>query len=60
VAFGVRQHRHAQAVFLAQRRIGVDVDLVEANASARQLGRQLLAQVTTAPPVQAQRINPFQ
>jgi hypothetical protein len=60
VAFGVRQHRHAQAVLLAQHRVGVDVDLVEANAATGQRGRQFLAQVTAAPPVQAQRANPFQ
>jgi hypothetical protein len=60
VALRVGQHRDAQPVPFAQDGIGVDVDLVEGDAAARELRRQLLAQMTTAPPVQAQRLSPFQ
>jgi len=60
VAFGVGQDGDAQAVFLAQHRIGVDVDLVEANASSRQPGRQLLAEMAAAPAVEDERLNPCQ
>jgi hypothetical protein len=60
MAFGVGQDRDAQAVFLPQDGVGIDVHLVEGNAAAAQLGRQLLAEVATAPPVKAQRISLFQ
>jgi hypothetical protein len=58
--FGVGEHRHAQAVFLAQHRIGVHVDLVEGDAAAGELRRQVLAKMAAAASVKDERLNPSQ
>jgi hypothetical protein len=60
VAVGVRQDRHAQAVLLAQHGVGVDIDLVEGDAAAGEVRREVLAQVAAAAPVQDERPSLFQ
>src|SRR5687768_11553158 len=51
VALQVRQDRHPLAEALFQRRVGVDVDLLERDAGRAQRLRHLLAEMAPAPAV---------
>ena len=56
----VDEHRHARAVALGSRGVGVDVELLERHAKGAQRARHLLAQMAADAPVEPERgLSPY-